>query len=49
MTGYVSDFGIAKSLFTTANAYEDGSKSLVGPKGSIIYIPPGETKLFRKV
>lgn len=41
MTAYVSDFGIARSLFTTSNAaYQDGSTSLSGLKGSIGYIPP---------
>jgi serine/threonine protein kinase len=46
MTAYVSDFGIARSLFTTLNAHEDGSTSLAGLKGSIGYISPGETGFF---
>jgi tRNA A-37 threonylcarbamoyl transferase component Bud32 len=44
MTAYVSDFGIARFLFTASNAYQDGVTSLAGLKGSIGYIPPGEER-----
>ncbi|KAL5199864.1 hypothetical protein ABZP36_021067 [Zizania latifolia] len=40
MVAYVSDFGLARCLNITSNAYEDSSKSLAQLKGSIGYIPP---------
>ncbi|KAL5200779.1 hypothetical protein ABZP36_021982 [Zizania latifolia] len=40
MVAYVSDFGLARCLSITSNAYEDSSKSLAQLKGSIGYIPP---------
>nr|XP_045087419.1 probable LRR receptor-like serine/threonine-protein kinase At3g47570 [Aegilops tauschii subsp. strangulata] len=44
MVAYVTDFGLARFLFTTSNEYQDSSASLACLKGSIGYIPPGETK-----
>jgi tRNA A-37 threonylcarbamoyl transferase component Bud32 len=44
MTAYVTDFGLARLIFTTANAHQDRSASLACLKGSIGYIPPGEIK-----
>ncbi|XBI01564.1 hypothetical protein VPH35_130310 [Triticum aestivum] len=40
MVAYVTDFGLARFLFTTSNAYQDSSASLACLKGSIGYIPP---------
>jgi serine/threonine protein kinase len=44
MTAYVTDFGLARFIFTTRSAHQDRSASLAGLKGSIGYIPPGEIK-----
>jgi Leucine-rich repeat (LRR) protein len=46
MIAYVSDFGLARCLNNTSNAYEGSSKSLACLKGSIGYIPPGEITIF---
>uniref|UniRef100_A0A0E0E3A2 Receptor kinase-like protein Xa21 n=1 Tax=Oryza meridionalis TaxID=40149 RepID=A0A0E0E3A2_9ORYZ len=41
MVAYVSDFGLARFVYTRSNAHqEDTSKSLASLKGSIGYIPP---------
>ncbi|KAF7109834.1 hypothetical protein CFC21_110033 [Triticum aestivum] len=40
MVAYVTDFGLARFLFTTSNEYQDSSASLACLKGSIGYIPP---------
>ncbi|KAM3262366.1 hypothetical protein ACQJBY_052839 [Aegilops geniculata] len=40
MAAYVIDFGLARFLFSTANAHQDSSASLSRLKGSIGYIPP---------
>uniref|UniRef100_A0ACD6AGR4 Uncharacterized protein n=1 Tax=Avena sativa TaxID=4498 RepID=A0ACD6AGR4_AVESA len=44
MTAHVTDFGLARFMLTTSNAYQDRSASLACLKGSIGYIPPGEIK-----
>jgi serine/threonine protein kinase len=44
MTAYVTDFGLARFMFTTRSAHQDRSESLACLKGSIGYIPPGEIK-----
>ncbi|MBC2899671.1 hypothetical protein CFC21_112494 [Triticum aestivum] len=40
MAAHVIDFGLARFLFSTANAHQDSSASLSRLKGSIGYIPP---------
>uniref|UniRef100_A0ACD5WS80 Uncharacterized protein n=1 Tax=Avena sativa TaxID=4498 RepID=A0ACD5WS80_AVESA len=40
MVAYVTDFGLARFVFTASNAYQDTSTSLACLKGSIGYIPP---------
>ncbi|KAK1610970.1 hypothetical protein QYE76_034643 [Lolium multiflorum] len=40
MTAYVTDFGLARFIFTTRSAHQDRSASLACLKGSIGYIPP---------
>ncbi|XP_047053147.1 receptor kinase-like protein Xa21 [Lolium rigidum] len=40
MVAYVTDFGLARFLFSTPNTYQDSSTSLACLKGSIGYIPP---------
>ncbi|KAM0923181.1 hypothetical protein ACQ4PT_005737 [Festuca glaucescens] len=40
MVAYVTDFGLARFLFTTPNTHQDSSTSLACLKGSIGYIPP---------
>ncbi|VAI25202.1 unnamed protein product [Triticum turgidum subsp. durum] len=40
MAAYVIDFGLARFLFSTANAHQDSSASLRRLKGTIGYIPP---------
>jgi serine/threonine protein kinase len=44
MVAYVTDFGLARFIFTTSNSYQDTSTSLACLKGSIGYIPPGKIK-----
>lgn len=46
MIAYVSDFGLARCLNITSNAYGGSSKSLALLKGSIGYIPPGEITIL---
>jgi serine/threonine protein kinase len=46
MAAYVSDFGLARILYATSDAFQDSSTSLACLKGSIGYIPPGEMSLF---
>ncbi|KAG0514898.1 hypothetical protein BDA96_10G232700 [Sorghum bicolor] len=40
MAAYVSDFGLARILYATSDAFQDSSTSLACLKGSIGYIPP---------
>uniref|UniRef100_A0ACD6A910 Uncharacterized protein n=1 Tax=Avena sativa TaxID=4498 RepID=A0ACD6A910_AVESA len=40
MTAYVTDFGLARFMFTAPTAHQDRSASLACLKGSIGYIPP---------
>ena len=47
MTAYVTDFGLARFMLSTPNAHQDHSTSLACLKGSIGYIPPGETNHIR--
>lgn len=42
MVAHVSDFGLARFVYTRSNAHKDISTSLACLKGSIGYIPPGE-------
>ncbi|XP_015693400.1 receptor kinase-like protein Xa21 [Oryza brachyantha] len=40
MVAYVTDFGLARFVYTRSNAHQDTSTSLACLKGSIGYIPP---------
>lgn len=48
MGARVSDFGLAKFLHSNISSTSDRSTSLLGPRGSIGYIAPGENFLMHK-
>jgi len=47
MGARLADFGLAKFLRTFDHSYHQSSTSLLGPRGSIGYIAPGENLYYK--